>query len=64
MLWLTLTLKIEAIGPPCVLVGPMDPLSMQEPGSAFGGVAALRRYWPGNSPWPTLMPPDNVPELL
>src|SRR2546425_10566284 len=35
---------------------------MQDPGDAL--VALPARYDGGNSPWPTLMPPDSVPELL
>src|SRR5229473_4673848 len=34
----------------------------QEPGGAF--VALPCRYDGGNSPWPTFMPPERVPELL
>src|SRR6266850_5247153 len=39
-------------------------LSWHEPGA--GLVAALlgARYAGGNSPWPTLIPPESVPELL
>src|SRR5580704_3620542 len=38
-------------------------LLWQEPGAAFTA-AAPPRYGSGNSPWPTLMPPESVPELL
>src|SRR5215472_15130078 len=36
-----------------------------EPGAALvATLAAPARYGGGNSPWPTLMPPESVPELL
>ena len=40
----------------------MTLLLRQDPGAAL--VALPARYDGGNSPWPTLMPPDIVPELL
>src|SRR2546427_4966765 len=39
------------------------PLVWQDPGGALRAPAPPR-YDGGNSPWPTLMPPDSVPELL
>src|SRR5215469_12823029 len=44
----------------CVLIG--SPTCWHEPGSAL--VVEPATYAPGNSPWPTLMPPERVPELL
>src|SRR2546429_10030192 len=41
---------------------PATGLASHEPGAAF--VASPWMYGGGNSPWPTLIPPVSVPELL
>src|SRR5258708_9420952 len=57
-LWCTLTFRLWQYGN-CRLV---TPLVWQEPGSAF--TAPPPRYPGGNSPCPTLMPPESVPLLM